>query len=258
MQINHEKNIIEIKNINFGYNESEKIIEDISFNIHLGDYVGLIGPNGGGKSTLIKIILGLIKPQNGEIKLFGQDINDFKDWSKIGYVPQKATHFDTKFPITVSEVVSMGRPKLFRPLGLDTKKDKKIIKQSLNDVEMWDYKDRLLSDLSGGQQQRVFIAKALAGEPEIIFLDEPTTGVDTKTQEKFYMLLRKLNLEKDLTLVLVTHDINIVATEATEIAFLNKHLTYFDNPEKFIGSKDLKNIFGENVKFFHPGGHNHA
>ncbi|NTW61766.1 metal ABC transporter ATP-binding protein [Candidatus Saccharibacteria bacterium] len=258
MQIDHSKNIIEIDNVSFGYGGNEKVIENVSFNIHLGDYVGLIGPNGGGKSTILKIILGLLRPQKGEVRLFGKKLNEFNDWSKIGYVPQKATNFDAKFPVTVAEVVAMGRPKLFRPFGIESKEDKTIIKKALDDVEMWAYRDRLLGDLSGGQQQRVFIARALAGEPEVIFLDEPTTGVDAKTQEKFYLFLRKLNRENDLTLILVSHDINVVASEATEVIFLNKHLTYFDDPKKFASDKNLKKLFGENLKFFHPGGHNHA
>ncbi len=199
-----------------------------------------------------------MKPQAGEIRLFGEEIGRFKDKFRIGYVPQRSVNFDPKFPITVMETVAMGRPRLFRPFGLESLADKQIIRKSLDDVDMWRYRDRLLGDLSGGQQQRVFIARALAGQPEVVFLDEPTIGVDIKTQEKFYLLLRKLNRENNLTLNLVSHDKNVVANEATEVIFLNKKLTFFNDPKKFSSEKNLRELYGESLKFFHPGGCGHA
>jgi zinc transport system ATP-binding protein len=256
MQIDRTKNIVEVKHLDFGYRTDIAALENVSFSVHPGDYIGLVGPNGGGKSTLLKAVLGLIKPQAGTIKLFGKNLHDFNDWSKIGYISQRATHFEANFPITVEEVVSMGRPRQFRLLGLDNAADKLIIERALEDVEMLDFKHQLISNLSGGQQQRIFIARALAGQPQIIFLDEPTTGVDTSTQQRFYALLRKLNREHGLTLVLVSHDIDTVAREATGIAFLNKKLTYFDDPRQFMDSNNLKKLFGEIVSLPRAiGGH---
>lgn len=254
MQIDHSKNIIEVKNVSFSYG-NEEILRDINFNVHKGDYIGIIGPNGGGKTTLLKIMIGLLKPTQGTVRLFGDDISTFRNWEKIGYVAQKAVNFDHNFPITVFEVVQMGRlaqKGLFKSL---TSQDHEIVKKSLEQVEMWEYRDRLIGDLSGGQQQRVFIARALATQPEIIFLDEPTVGVDAKTQEEFYSLLRKLNQKLDLTLILVSHDINVIAHEATELACVNRTLIYDSNPKEFIKNDGLRKLYGDQVKFIM---HNHS
>lgn len=248
MQIDHTKNIIELKDISFAYNE-EQVLEAINLNVHQGDYLGIIGPNGGGKTTLIKIMLGLLKPISGKVYLFGQDINNFKNWSKIGYVPQKAVNFDINFPATVYEVASMGRygkKGLFHSLSV---KDKAIIDESLKQVEMLEYKDRIIGDLSGGQQQRVFIARALSAQPEVIFLDEPTVGVDVKTQESFYKLLKKLNQKLNLSLILISHDIDVVTHEATELACVNKTLIYNSNPQDFFKNEELQKLYGHQAKF---------
>ncbi|CAN5356022.1 metal ABC transporter ATP-binding protein [soil metagenome] len=220
MNIDHTKNIIDASNISFAY-EDNKVLKDVSLCIHQGDYLGVVGPNGGGKTTLIKIILGLLKPDSGTINMFGIDQNKFKDWHKIGYVAQKATSFDLRFPITVREVVGMGR-------------GKKTVSAALKEVDMEKYSKRLIGDLSGGQQQRVFIARALAQKPEIIFLDEPTSGIDINSQRDFYSLLKKLNQELNITIVLISHDIDVITNEVTEVANVNQHLDYFKNPKDYL------------------------
>jgi zinc transport system ATP-binding protein len=248
--VDHTKNIIELKNVSFSYGE-DMIVQHVNLQVHKGDYLGIIGPNGGGKSTLLKLMLGLLTPTKGEVFLYGSPLKRFRDWSKIGYVSQQVTHIDPHFPMTVEEVVTMGR---FSQLGLfriPMKRDKEIVKEALSQVEMLSYKDRLVGDLSGGQQQRVFIARALAGQPEVIVLDEPTTGVDIKTQKQFYTLLQKLNTELALTLVLVSHELDIVAHEATEIAYINRELVYHGVPRKFIHSDYFEKLTGK-------GEHTHA
>ncbi len=223
--VDHEENIIECKDICFSYG-STSILHNIDIAVHRGDYLGIVGPNGGGKTTLLKIMLGLLKPQCGSIKLFGKDISQFKDWSKIGYVPQKATSFDTNFPATVFEVVLMGT---FGKRGIfhqTTTQDKEAVYEALKKVEMSEFANRLIGDLSGGQQQRVFIARALVSNPEVIFLDEPTTGIDEAAQKEFYVLLRALNRTYDVTLVFVSHDHTALKAEATEIATVHRTLTY--------------------------------
>lgn len=246
-EIDNAENIIEVQNISFSYG-SEEIIKDISFGIHKSHYLGLIGPNGAGKTTLLKIILGLLKPDSGTIKIFGKDIKEFKEWWRIGYVPQKATNFDVNFPITVQEVALMGRYSKRGLFHATNRKDKELVSRALKQVEMWELRDRLIGDLSGGQQQRVFIARALAAEPEIIFLDEPTTGVDQKSQDDFYTLLRKLNKELHLTLVLISHDIERVTAEANHIACINRALVCYESPEQFIKESHEMALFGEHVK----------
>lgn len=247
MPVDHTKNIISVNNVSFSYG-SNRVLTDVNLSIHQGDYLGIVGPNGSGKTTLLKIILGLLQPGSGEITLFDQPIDKFRMWSKIGYVPQKAVNFDQNFPVTVEEVVLMGR---FSQLGLlryPGKKDKKIAREALEVVNMQDYKNQLIGDLSGGQQQRVFIARAIAAKPEVIFLDEPTVGVDVKTQEEFYSLLSKLNKQMDLTLVLVSHDIDVVTNEVTEVAGINQTVVFYGPPEEFIKSDYLATLYGKGLK----------
>lgn len=237
--IDHTKDIIEIQDVSFSYGNSE-VLKNINLSIHRGDYLGLVGGNGAGKTTLLKIILGLLAPDSGTVKLFGQDISDFKDWPKIGYVPQKATNFDINFPATTEEVVLMGR---FGRRGLFRKindADKNKAHEALNHVDMWEHRHRLVGDLSGGQQQRVFIARALAGDPEIVFLDEPTVGVEKDIKDEFYKLLRKLNEELHLTVVLVTHDIESMAHEAMHIACIDRTLVFHNSVDKFF--KESHNV----------------
>jgi len=241
--LHHTNPVIELDNICFSYTK-EEVIKDVSLQIHKGDYVGIIGPNGGGKSTLLKLMLGILKPSDGTIRLFSAPQENFKDWSKVGYVPQK-TNIENNFPIKVEEAVSMGR---FGKRGLFhflNAKDKEKTRLALKQVDMLEFKDRQISDLSGGQQQRVFIARALASEPEIIFLDEPTVGVDIKTQKQFYALLRKLNKEMNLTLILVSHELDVVAHEATEIAYINRNLVYYGDPAEFLKGEYFHELIGK-------------
>jgi zinc transport system ATP-binding protein len=255
--LDHNKNIVEVKNISFSYGK-EEVLLNITFDVHQGDYLGLVGPNGAGKTTLLKIMLGLLTPAEGSVKLFGVDIKDFKDWHKIGYVPQKATNFDSRFPVTVLDVATMGRygnRLLFRRISAN---DRAMVKRALEQVGMWEYKDRLIGDLSGGQQQRVFIARALAAEPFVVFLDEPTTGIDQKAQNEFYELLKTLNQEHNLTLVLISHDIEKITEEAMHIACIDKTLVCHSTPQEFLTESRSKNIFGQNVKIMNPHHHDHT
>ncbi len=242
--------IIELENVSFSYTSEETIIQDISLEVHKGDYVGITGPNGGGKSTLMKLMLGLNKPTRGTVKLFGTKIHKFKDWYKIGYVPQKS-QVDMNFPVTVEELVAMGRYGKRGVFYFPTEEDKEKTREALKQVGMLSYKDRQLNDLSGGQQQRVFIARALASEPEVIFLDEPTVGVDVKTKKQFYALLRKLNRDLQLTLVFVSHDIDIVAHESTEIAYINRTLDFYGAPKDFLDGVHFHELTGGKEEVHH-------
>lgn len=251
----HAKNIIEMRGVSFSYGEVPVLV-DIDFDIHQGDYIGLIGPNGSGKTTFLKIMLGLVPLEKGSVKLFGADIRDFRRWEKVGYVPQKATHFDPKFPASVQEVVAMGRYRKLFARG-EKAAERAAVRKALEEVDMWEFRDRLIGDLSGGQQQRVFIARALVNEPEVIFLDEPTTGVDEKTQDGFYDLLRMLNRELGITLVLVSHDIRRVAEEVMHIACVDRTLTCHVSPEEYLEESDTVEIHGQNVKVLAQHRHNH-
>lgn len=230
--VDHTKNSIEISHVSFAYGDTE-VLSDITFEIHKGDYLGLVGPNGAGKTTLLKIMLGLLTPKTGRVLLFGTDAREFRDWPKIGYVPQKAVNFDKRFPATVFEVVLMGRAAMRGLAHGFIAEDRAAVEHALKTAEMWEERDRLIGDLSGGEQQRVFIARALVTSPEIIFLDEPTTGVDSQSQEEFYALLRRLNREARATLVLISHDIDRVLREAMHIACIDHTLVCHGSPEDY-------------------------
>jgi zinc transport system ATP-binding protein len=239
--------LISLDHVSFAYDQ-QLILDDVSFAIHKGDYVGLIGPNGGGKSTLLKIMVGLLKPDRGSVQLFGQPLSQFKAWPKLGYVAQNIVRLHTNFPATVKEVVGMGlygKKGFFKSLN---ETDYAKISETLAVVDMSEFEDRLIHELSGGQQQRVYIARALVSEPEILFLDEPTAGVDVQTQENFYALLRKLNQEHHLTLILVSHELELVANEADEFACVNQKLTYHGPPAEFMNSEYMKQLYGEGLK----------
>ncbi len=238
---------VELQNVNTAYG-GEPILENINLKIDKGDFLGIIGPNGSGKTTLLKTILGLLSPTSGTVSLFGKNISDFSDWQKVGYVPQKAGSNLVRFPITVWETVSLGRLNSKRWLDFETPKDERAISDALEAVGMFPHKKRLLGELSGGQQQRVFIAKALASHPELLLLDEPTVGVDSESQAKFYELLKKLNRDMELTLILVSHDIDVVAHEVTTIACINRTIVSHGKPKDVLKGDFMKKMYGENLR----------
>lgn len=237
----NSKILIDIDDVSFNYGYTP-VLTRVSFSIRSGDFLALIGPNGSGKTTLLKTILGLLKPSQGVIRVFGSPIGEFKNWHKIGYVPQKATHIDPFFPVSVNEVVGMGL--------LSGKKDPKPSKKyesiqlekALSVVGLEDLKDWRIGKLSGGQQQRVFIARAIVNKPEILFLDEPTTGVDTRTHEHFYKMLDDLNKKEGMTIVLVTHEIGIINKHVSQVACLNQSLVYHGTHSDFCRSEAFKEM----------------
>jgi zinc transport system ATP-binding protein len=241
------KPIVEIENLCFSYQGDETLCS-VTFIVEKGDFLGLIGPNGSGKTTLLRVILGLLTAQNGTVKLFGKKITEFNEWTKIGYVPQKATYIETSIPINVWEIVSLGRVAKTGIGNFFKNEDTQAIEKALSSVDMLEHKDSLITELSGGQQQRVFIAKALASEPELLILDEPTVGVDVAAQDEFYQLLAKLN-QKGLTLIIVSHDIDVIVNEVNKVACLNKKLVYHGTPKDFIKEDYLEKLYGKARKF---------
>lgn len=210
---------IKLKNISFGY-EHNTVFENINLDIEKGDYIGIIGPNGAGKSTLLKLMINQMNPIHGSIYIEGQNIKDFNEWQHIGYVNQKSNSFSSSFPATVKEVVSMNlcsRVGLFKRIK---KKDLEEVDEVLKLVGIYEYKDKLIGSLSGGQQQKVFIARELLKKPSILFLDEPTVGIDVNGQKEFYKILKELNKTLNLTIVIVSHDLFIVKEEVKKIALI--------------------------------------
>ncbi|MBN1273638.1 MAG: metal ABC transporter ATP-binding protein [Candidatus Aminicenantes bacterium] len=210
--------------------------------MHTGDFLAVIGPNGSGKTTLIKIILGLLEPDQGRVKILGRSLGGFSEWSKLGYVPQNATHVDPFFPVSVKEVVDMGLIKEARSKQAGKEKGMEAISWALKQVDMEDQQNHRIGNLSGGQQQRVFIARAIVNKPVILFLDEPTTGVDAETQDRFYEMLGVLNKKEKMTIVLVTHDIGIVNKHVNRVACLNQKLIYHGDHDEFCRSEAFKSM----------------
>lgn len=214
---------LEIENVSFRYG-CHPVLEAINLTVASGESVGLTGPNGSGKSTLLKMVAGLLKPASGSIKLFGRDIRDFKDRSRISYMAQKASFINTGFPSTVEEVVLAGRIAgrgLFRALN---REDRRLAHEALTEVGMGDHSRKSIGALSGGQQQRVFIARALAGHPDLLLLDEPAVGMDAESQARFYSLLRELVVKNGLTLLLVSHDLEAISSVVDRQVCLDKHI----------------------------------
>lgn len=237
-----KNNIIELHNIFVGYKDLI-VLEDISINIPRGSFLAVVGPNGGGKTTLIKTILGLIKPGSGTVNVFGKPAYcQGGNRKKIGYVPQVLS-IDANFPIHAKDVVLMGRYGRIGLLKNPALKDKKIAKETMDKIGILELADKPIGRLSGGQRQRVFLARALANEPEILFLDEPTTGIDVPSTEGLYELLHKLHNE-GITIIIVSHDIGVVASYVDTIACLNKRLIAHGRPEEVINPENLEKMYG--------------
>ncbi len=246
--MSQSKTIIEADNVSFYYGEVPALT-NLSFSIHQGDYVGVIGPNGGGKTTLIRMMLGLIQPTEGLITVFGQPVHSLAERHLIGYVPQRITHSAVEFPATVQEVVESGRTPQMGLWHRFSTHDRHAVEEAMANAEISHLKHRRLVQLSGGERQRVFIARALAAKPRILILDEPTVGVDVTTQEKFFAFLKELNMKQGMTIVFVTHDIDVIAQEATTVLCLNHGLVCYGAPGEFIKQEYMDRLYGKTRKF---------
>ncbi|MEZ3162940.1 metal ABC transporter ATP-binding protein [Halorubrum sp. RMP-47] len=272
--------VIDLSGVTFGYTATP-VVEDVSLTVDSGEYVAVVGPNGSGKSTLMRLMLGLLGPDAGAARLFGEDAARFDDGERVGYVAQQATAAE-EMPITVREVVKMGRfpyvavgnlpgggagvvDELFDdPVGTArrtanavsgrlTAADWRIVDDALATVGMSAFADRRIGQLSGGQRQRVFIARALAGEADLLVLDEPTVGVDAESVDAFYDLLDALNAA-GITVLLIEHDLSAVVEHADRVVCLNREM-YFDGPaDEFVESDALARAFGAGARFLAGGG----
>jgi zinc transport system ATP-binding protein len=214
------REVISLRNLWAGY-EHEQVLEDVNLSVYEGDFIGLIGPNGGGKTTLVKVLLGLLAPMRGEVRILGQSVK--RGRRLIGYVPQ-IVEFDRDFPVSVWEVARMGRLGRRGLLRRFNAEDGAIVSRALRQVDMLDLRDRPIGELSGGQRQRVYIARALVSEPEILLLDEPTSSVDPQVSVSIYELLEELNAH--VTILLISHDVSVVSSYVKTVGCLNRRLFY--------------------------------
>ncbi len=237
---------IEIDQLCFDYNGT-RVLENVTLDVEQGNYLGIIGPNGGGKTTLLKLILGLLSPTSGQIRLFGQPGETFNERFKIGYVSQRATQQGFYFPTTVYEITASGRTARMGLFGRFKKADRDAIQRAMMITELDDYSNRIIGTLSGGERQRVFIARALAGEPDVLLLDEPVVGVDIVSQERFYAFLKHLNSQFGITILFVSHDIGVISKEVRNIMCLNKRLFCHGPPNDFTHEQLIEEAYGRKV-----------
>ena len=232
--------VIELSGVSFGY-AATPVVKDVSLAVDPGEYVAVVGPNGSGKSTLLQLTLGLLEPDAGTVRLFGSHADRFDNGERVGYVAQQASAA-REMPITVREVVKMGR---FPHVGFGrlSSEDWAIVDDALSTVGMSAFADRRITRLSGGQRQRAFIARALAGEADLLVLDEPTVGVDTESVDAFYTLLGALNAER-ITVLLIEHDIAAVAEHADRVVCLNREVYFDGSSGEFVESDALARAFG--------------
>ena len=217
--------IVEMNNVSFAYN-GETVLQDVSLEIRQGDFIAMIGPNGGGKTTLLKLILGLLKPDKGSVRVTGQSSQ--KASANIGYVPQDV-HINRSFPITALDVVLMGKLEPKKRWARKTTSNRQEALAALGRLEMATLAEKKIGELSGGQSQRVFIARALVTQPRLLLLDEPTASIDTKGQAEFFEMLKDLN--RDVTIVVVSHDLLAVSRYVKSVACVNKVLHYHNQAE---------------------------
>ncbi len=228
--------IIKVANLSYYY-DSIPSLDHISFTVDKGDFLGIIGPNGAGKTTLFQCMLGIVNDFSGEINLFGFDIRqDKKMLQRIGYVPQKKS-VEQAFPATVSEIVSLGM--------IGKKINRESIDSAIEFVGLGAYRNKRIGELSEGQQQRVIIAKALVRQPDLLILDEPTTGIDSAAQHRFYDLLTKLNKDKGITIVWSSHDMNAVEKLASKVACIDRKLFFHGQSVDFFGNEERMKSYVE-------------
>ncbi len=249
-------NIVEIKNLSFRYSHAW-VLENISAKVAAGDYVGVIGPNGGGKTTLLKLILGLEKGK-GEVKLFDTEISRFSAWEKVGYLAQKSPIAQARFPISVEEVVLMG-------LCYDgkhkeaTSANLQRVYQALSQTHTLDLAKRIFGHLSVGQQQRVLLARALVSCPQLLILDEPSAALDAASRELFFGLLGELNKKHGVTILLITHDTAEVGKYISKFMYIDRELVFFGDKEAFCRSSKVTEKLGRfaqhTIDHLHNQGH---
>ncbi len=233
---------LEVENLTVRYGDIVAL-EKVNFRLEKGKFFTIVGPNGGGKSTLVKTIVGIIDDYEGRIKIFGKERDEYLRERMVGYVPQIMGF--RKFPIRVLDVVLMG---LFRERRL--RYSKRLVRkaeETLDMVEMYDFKNRLIHELSGGQRQRVMIARALVSDPELVIMDEPTVGLDAKSQANFYELVKKMR-KMGMTILMVTHDVGFVSEYSDGILCINKRLVVHAKDVKELPQTFFSKLYGYNVK----------
>jgi len=219
---------VEFAHVEFGYLPGQPVLHDVDLQIEAGEFVALAGPNGGGKTTLLRLTLGLERPTRGDVRLFGEPADSFRDRAGLGYLAQR-TNLGVQAPATVREVVAAGRCAR-KPFGRFARSDEDAIEEAIERVGLGELRNRPLTRLSGGQQQRAFIAKALAAEPRLLALDEPTTGVDVESQEALSELLARLHRELGVTILYVSHEFGAIEHVVERLVLVRERIVFDGSP----------------------------
>ncbi|WCK52777.1 ABC transporter ATP-binding protein [Aneurinibacillus sp. Ricciae_BoGa-3] len=239
---------IEVEDIGISFG-GEWIIRNLSFSVKPGEFMGIIGPNGAGKTTLLRILLGIMQPQQGFVKVMGKTITSTGS-PAIGYVPQ-SRQIDPETPLIARDFVSFGLPHRFRPWL--TKKDRSLVSEALSLTDSEKYADKPIGKLSGGERQRLFLAQALLRNPKILFLDEPTSNLDPGAQEKMAAVVQKVNRERGISVVFVSHDIDLIARYAHEILYLTRGNYVKGTVEEVMQPEVLSQLYGAPVQITKSG-----
>lgn len=255
MPLNPSVPALEVHGLTYGP-AAAPILHDVDFRLKPGEYMAVIGPNGGGKSTLIKLILGILKPTEGAISIFGRPASDPAARAEVGYVPQRVSGGAAEFPATVRELVESGRTAKRGPLARRTEADDRAVAHAMETLGIQGLAGRVIGSLSGGERQRAFVARAVAAEPRILVLDEPTVGVDAAAQEAFRSFLMHANREHGMTIVFVTHDVEFISRDATSVLCLNHDMVCHGKPGRYLQEDFLVRLYGRDVKLVeHEHGH---
>jgi zinc transport system ATP-binding protein len=250
-----DTSVVAVRDASFSYGELP-VLESITLAIERGEFLAVLGPNGSGKSTLLRLITGILAPQSGEVLVFGRKAAELgAERRRIGYLPQVGT-IDFQFPVTALQVVTMGLYPSLGPGRYPDRAARETARQALAKVGVEGLASRPLAELSGGQRQRVLLARCLVNGPELILLDEPTSGVDTASTEALYELLRALQ-QGGATLVVVSHDIAVITTYVDRVACLNRRLVAHGQPDLAMGEAILKEMYGCHSMFFGHGANPH-
>jgi zinc transport system ATP-binding protein len=248
--------VLDFRQACFTY-DSQPALEDITFSVRPGEFTAVLGPNGSGKTTLLKLALGLLRPNRGMVNLFGDSPERFKRWQRVGYVSQTVEGLYSRFPATVEEIVAQGLYRGVDPLSVVRSPGRREVVVALEAAGIDHLRRRRISDISLGQQQRMLVARALISSPELLLLDEPVAGIDAAGQEQFHAMLRRLNQENGMAILIVSHDIGAVMREATTCACINRTMR-FHGPAHRITSRELSDLYGVPVDvLIHDALHEH-
>jgi ABC-type Mn2+/Zn2+ transport system ATPase subunit len=234
----HDQKAVQAEQLWLAFGSDEPVLQDVSFAIPQGSITAIIGPNGSGKTTLLKVLLGLLSPQKGKVMVLGQSPQQAR--GKMAYVPQRFT-FDKSFPITVLEFLQLSHPQ----------SSAERITQYLSHLNIAETLHMKLGSLSGGQLQRVLIERAMLGDPKVLFLDEPAAGIDIAGEQTFYQLVLHLHREHGSTVVMVSHELDVVASYADLVLCLNRRLVCQGRPEQVLTAETLKGLYGEEAVLYH-------